>query len=106
MSASMSSTRAPPYASAMAILHAVVVLPSSGWALVTAINFVPSEVYFESSDVRSDRNDSPKSCGMWLDASSGWRSPRTDGTSPRNGIFSRSEEHTSELQSPYDLVCR
>src|SRR5437867_9596635 len=23
-----------------------------------------------------------------------------------DGIFSRSEEHTSELQSPYDLVCR
>src|SRR5207248_11474908 len=30
----------------------------------------------------------------------GLRSPRT---SPR---FERSEEHTSELQSPYDLVCR
>src|SRR5207248_9648786 len=25
---------------------------------------------------------------------------------PRARCFSRSEEHTSELQSPYDLVCR
>src|SRR5207248_9823108 len=25
---------------------------------------------------------------------------------PTRPIFSRSEEHTSELQSPYDLVCR
>src|SRR5207248_1183975 len=24
----------------------------------------------------------------------------------QNGVFARSEEHTSELQSPYDLVCR
>src|SRR6478609_3290167 len=41
MSASMRSTRAPPYASAIAILQAVVVLPSSGWALVTSSVFVP-----------------------------------------------------------------
>ena len=33
----MSSTREPPSASASARLHAVVVLPSSGWLLVTAI---------------------------------------------------------------------
>src|SRR5437867_6034843 len=25
---------------------------------------------------------------------------------PRSGYGARSEEHTSELQSPYDLVCR
>src|SRR5438094_1527312 len=25
---------------------------------------------------------------------------------PRPAIWARSEEHTSELQSPYDLVCR
>src|SRR5207248_9632247 len=25
---------------------------------------------------------------------------------PANGLAERSEEHTSELQSPYDLVCR
>src|SRR5207248_8758398 len=25
---------------------------------------------------------------------------------PRRTVLSRSEEHTSELQSPYDLVCR
>src|SRR5256885_8781533 len=28
------------------------------------------------------------------------------GTSRRRGIFYRSEEHTSELQSPCNLVCR
>ena len=47
----------------MAMFAAVVVLPSSGWALVTMMIFVPSPGYFEISDVRSDRNDSPKSCG-------------------------------------------
>src|SRR5207248_6160535 len=29
----------------------------------------------------------------------------SDGVEPR-GVAARSEEHTSELQSPYDLVCR
>ncbi len=42
MSASMSRTRAPPYASAIAMLQAVVVLPSSGCALVTTIVLAPS----------------------------------------------------------------
>ena len=36
MSASISSTRAPPTASAIAMFTAVVVLPSSGWELATA----------------------------------------------------------------------
>src|SRR5437867_8057373 len=27
-------------------------------------------------------------------------------TRPTGSVFFRSEEHTSELQSPYDLVCR
>src|SRR5438034_8073207 len=39
-----------------------------------------------------------------------WRSPRTRGRSsrddPRTARPSRSEEHTSELQSHSDLVCR
>src|SRR5207248_9559974 len=30
----------------------------------------------------------------------------TPDTPRRNGMSRRSEEHTSELQSPYDLVCR
>ncbi len=41
MSASISSTREPPYASAIAMLQAVVVLPSSGCALVSAMTRVP-----------------------------------------------------------------
>src|SRR5207249_10385768 len=45
-----------------------------------------------------------------------WRSPASWGSSPRNGCVqrpatwraspARSEEHTSELQSRFDLVCR
>src|SRR5438094_2216822 len=36
-------------------------------------------------------------------AAAAWRRPSRARRSPRAG---RSEEHTSELQSPYDLVCR
>src|SRR5438094_7230961 len=32
--------------------------------------------------------------------------PRIFSAPPRTGGKDRSEEHTSELQSPYDLVCR
>src|SRR5438094_7807549 len=32
--------------------------------------------------------------------------PRRSGASPARRRIARSEEHTSELQSPYDLVCR
>ena len=81
----MSSTRAPPKASAMAMFAAIVVLPSSGCALVTTTIFVPSPGYFDISEVRSARNDSPKSCGTCDEASTGCASPRTDGTRPRNG---------------------
>ena len=61
MSASTSSTRAPPYASAIARLHAVVVLPSSGWALVTRTTALPLELRVSASDVRSARMASLKS---------------------------------------------
>ena len=63
MSASMSSTRDPPSASAVARLHAVVVLPSSGWLLVTAITRASPAPAVNTSDVRNERNASPKSCG-------------------------------------------
>src|SRR5207248_11044326 len=36
--------------------------------------------------------------------SAAWRADHVD--SGRRGFHRRSEEHTSELQSPYDLVCR
>ena len=58
-----SSTREPPSASAIARLQAVVVLPSSGWLLVTAMMRVDSTPLVKTSDVRSERNASPKSCG-------------------------------------------
>src|SRR5437867_7770422 len=34
------------------------------------------------------------------------RSAAADGRAPAHSHARRSEEHTSELQSPYDLVCR
>src|SRR5207248_7380904 len=36
---------------------------------------------------------------------SGWMEPATCTAVERRLMESRSEEHTSELQSPYDLVC-
>jgi hypothetical protein len=88
MSASMSSTREPPSASASARLQAVVVFPSSGWLLVTAITRVDSPPLVKTSDVRSERNASPKSCGT-VSVRIGTRLPRTAGTSPRSGSFRR-----------------
>src|SRR5207248_10384692 len=32
--------------------------------------------------------------------------PARGAAAARRGVLGRSEEHTSELQSPYDLVCR
>ena len=84
----MSSTREPPSASASARLHAVVVLPSSGWLLVTAMIRVDSLPLVNTSDVRSERNASPKSCGT-VSVSTGTRSPRSAGTRPSSGSFSR-----------------
>ena len=68
----------------MARLHAVVVLPSSGWLLVTAITRACPAPAVNTSDVRSERNASPKSCGTVSD-SSGTRLPRIAGTSPSSG---------------------
>src|SRR5437867_8110763 len=39
-------------------------------------------------------------------AADGWMSIREPYTLPLSTKSERSEEHTSELQSPYDLVCR
>ena len=69
MSASISSTRDPPYASAIAMLQAVVVLPSSGCALVRPMTRVPSLPLLKTSDVRSARNASPNSCGTSCESS-------------------------------------
>src|SRR5712692_10194237 len=51
------------------VLPAVIVFPSSGCALVTMKIFVPASAYFDISDVRSARYDSPKSCGTCDEAS-------------------------------------
>ena len=70
MSASISSTRAPPIARASARLHAVVVLPSSGCALVTITQRVGSGPLLKISDVRSERKASPNSWGTLCESSS------------------------------------
>ena len=88
MSASISMTRDPPSASATARLQAVVVLPSSGCELVTAIIRLPSVPLVNTSDVRSERNASPKSCGTGL-SSTGTLPPATAGTRPSSGSRSR-----------------
>src|SRR5207248_10859177 len=48
----------------------------------------------EEEDKRHDERDRPGPAAALL------------GPIPANGRGGRSEEHTSELQSPYDLVCR
>src|SRR5207248_9287372 len=50
----------------------------------------------------------PWSCAACATTSSASvaRSSRSPGSSGRRWPTRRSEEHTSELQSPYDLVCR
>src|SRR5438094_2396492 len=46
----------------------------------------------------------PREANSW-NCSAGWRK-RDRAIIRKTLITSRSEEHTSELQSPYDLVCR
>jgi hypothetical protein len=92
MSASMSRTRDPPNASAYARLHAVVVFPSSGWLLVTATTRGPSDPLVKTSDVRSDRNASPKS----------WHRLRRGGTL----VAHRRHEAQQQPQPARDVVRR
>ena len=70
------------------MLHAVVVLPSSGCALVTRMIRASDPPPVNTSDVRSDRKASPKSWGT-APESTGRRSPRTAGTRPSSGSARR-----------------
>ena len=90
ISASINGTRAPPCARAIAMFAATIGWPWRGCALVPSSTFVPVAVYFDTSEGRSARNDSPKWIGTCGGGSSGCLSPRTDGTSPRNGSLRRS----------------
>ena len=72
------------------------VLPSSGWLLVTAMTRACPAPAVNTSEVRSDRNASPKSCGTVSD-SSGTRLPRIAGTSPSRGRPSRFETSSGVL---------
>ena len=72
------------------MLMAVVVLPSSGCALVMPIERGPSCSVWLTSAVRRARNASLNSCGTGPDKS-GLRSPLTTGTRPRKRSLSRRE---------------
>src|SRR3989454_7799129 len=59
---------------------------------------------------RSPFNHSVAVLGAWHGEGTSNTIPRTtfndNGSSKKSSIFVRSEEHTSELQSPCNLVCR
>src|SRR5437867_11769191 len=54
----------------------------------------------------SDLSSTAASSSRWRSPSSMPSSRRWSDSRPSSAPSSRSEEHTSELQSPYDLVCR
>src|SRR5207248_9212702 len=84
------------------------------------LQIAPATVVVQFADVEAIPNDPKLRLDMNLAGGNGElvvfsNGTRRDGTwskdSPRNSTVwldtaGRSEEHTSELQSPYDLVCR
>src|SRR5207248_10067875 len=73
-----------------------------------------TEIYTLSlHDALPISSDRPRLCTWrrpaWARSASStstWSMPPTSSASCSTGTTTRSEEHTSELQSPYDLVCR
>src|SRR5256885_12730958 len=65
-----------------------------------------SAAHEPAQDRRRDRLRTSRSASAAPDLASGWkhRRGRDPGERPARGV--RSEEHTSELQSPCNLVCR
>src|SRR5207248_9375304 len=55
---------------------------------------------------RSRRSRGSRCSACWLSATDARRIPASSSTPRAATTILRSEEHTSELQSPYDLVCR
>src|SRR2546426_8742902 len=72
----------------------------------------PRSTLFPYTTLFRSRSDFPWTCSAGtprsgqLTGDSGWRRRSTSTTSPRASSALRSEEHTSELQSPCNLVCR
>src|SRR5207248_10091534 len=63
----------------------------------------PYTTLFRSRRLRADELDRPLRPALRLHGACDRHRPRRDAQRTSHG---RSEEHTSELQSPYDLVCR
>src|SRR5947207_7222828 len=112
-SASTNSTRLPSCAITIAQLMLVVVFPSCGSGLVTNIILGGASGKERRIEVRSARNASAISEFGRVYASTAASSPLCgpEGSNRRPFLAApsspfRSEEHTSELQSHSDLVCR
>src|SRR2546427_3026890 len=118
MSPSISSTRWPSWASEMARLMETVVFPSLGCELLTSKVRGGRSAVESRTEVRKLRNDSA-SADCWVASASiryhrgvvdgrakvcGF--PLASGLLPPYRRYTRSEEHTSELQSQSNLVCR
>src|SRR5438094_2862643 len=68
----------------------------------------PYTTLFRSSSCSSTSREWLPRCGERSSSTGATRSirRRIERVAPVDDDLSRSEEHTSELQSPYDLVCR
>src|SRR5258708_16117534 len=66
----------------------------------------PYTTLFRSHMMRGRRHVIRCTCGRRLWAKCAWNSPLFSTTGGMSPCMSRSEEHTSELQSPDHLVCR
>src|SRR2546426_4310258 len=64
----------------------------------------PRSTLFPYTTLFRSRETSPRVCWPW--ASPAPRTPSTPRLRRRSRLLARSEEHTSELQSPCNLVCR
>src|SRR5437867_6364502 len=91
-------TYTPPLPISPLSLHdALPILPSAGPSAAKPY------VRRKSSGISMRRNASICHCGEPYQTES---VPHSTWSAPRPLTRMRSEEHTSELQSPYDLVCR
>src|SRR5207248_5107839 len=73
----------------------------NGWALVK----LPGEIYLNNRVSYYSAQPVSEKCGAG-NVGTGQRAGSPQDRICPNGSVLRSEEHTSELQSPYDLVCR
>src|SRR5437867_10759673 len=91
---------------------AIVILSAAARLTAQAATRIPVKVVVVTMFERgADTGDEPGEFQYWVERDKldlvypfpqGYRDLRMN----RQGVLGRSEEHTSELQSPYDLVCR